>query len=149
MTTPYATESEATTYFSEILNSDAWDDASSANRDIALKQATNIIDRLNFRGQKADETQENEFPRGDDTVVPDDVKNATAEVAMALLDDVDPDIEFDNLRIQSERYANVQSTYREGTEPDHLIAGVPSVTAWRFLKKYIRDSRSIRLDRIS
>lgn len=145
----YATSVEAQTYFDGRLNTDAWDDATSANKTKALSMATTLIDRLNFRGEKADSTQENQFPRGDDTVVPSDVKNACAEIALALLDGVDPELEFDNLRMKSQAYGVVRSTYESDRAPEHYVAGIPSSLAWRFLKPYLRGAYTIDTHRVS
>lgn len=147
----YATIVEAQAYFDGRLNTDAWDDAADdAERNKALTMATiTVIDRLNFRGEKADSAQELQFPRGNDTVVPQDIKNACAEVALALLDGVDPEMEFDNLRMKAQAYGVVKSTYDTERAPEHYVAGVPSSIAWRFLKPYLRSVFTVRLDRVS
>lgn len=146
----YATIAEAQAYFDNRLNTEAWDDATDANKNKALGMATvTIIDRLNFRGEKTDPDQELQFPRGDDTVVPQDIKNACAEIALALLDGVDPELEFDNLRMKSQAYGVVRSTYDSDRAPEHYVAGVPSSIAWRFLKPYLRNVFTVNLDRVS
>ena len=146
----YATIAEAQTYFDGRLNTDAWDDATDdAEKNKALTMATTLIERLNFRGEKADSAQELQFPRGNDTVVPQDVKNACAEVALALLDGVDPELEFDNLRMKAQAYGVVKSTYDTERAPEHYVAGIPSSIAWRFLKPYLRSVFTVRLDRVS
>lgn len=145
----YATRTEAQAYFDERLNVDAWDDASSADQTKALAQATKIIDQLNYRGEKYDEDQENQFPRGDDIEVPQDIKDACSEIALALLDGVDPELEFENLKMTSQGYANVRSTYDAIAVPEHFLAGVPSVTAWRYLKPYLKDASAIDMSRVS
>ena len=145
----YATEAEATAYFdTEVLHSEPWDGASSGDRTIALAQATTIMDRLNYYGEKADESQVNQFPRADDTAVPEDIKNASAEIAMALLDGVDPELEFENLAMISQGFGNVRSTYDRRMARPHILAGVPSVKAWRFIVPYVRDERHIAMDRV-
>lgn len=145
----YATIVEAQAYMDTRLNAEPWDDADPADQDKALMMATTLIERLNFRGEKADSTQELQFPRGNDTVVPQDVKNACAEVALALLDGVDPEMEFDNLRMKAQAYGVVKSTYDTERAPEHYVAGIPSSIAWRFLKPYLRSPFSVRLDRVS
>lgn len=147
--TPYVTNTEANTYFESRLHSEAWDTATSTNRTKATKEATLIIDRLNFLGEKFSEDQERQFPRYDDSTVPDDIKNATCEIALALLDGVDPDMEYENLFMQSQQYANVRSTYDRTRSPENIVAGVPSVRAWRYLRPYLRDQQSVHLNRIS
>ena len=149
MTTAYITEAEGETYFGERLNADAWDDASSSDRVKATKQATKAIDRLNFRGEKTSSTQANQFPRGDDTAVPQDIKDACAECALAFLDGLDPEIEYENLSMVSQGYANVRSSYDRSGVPIHVVAGIPSSVAWRFLVPYLRDIFEADLRRIS
>ena len=145
----YATTVEAATYFSERLNTDAWDDAVTGDKTKALAQATKIIDRLNFLGELADEDQDNQFPRDNDTEVPNDIKYACCEIALALLDGVDPEIEFENLSMVAQGYGNVKSTYDREIPAAHILAGVPSVTAWRYLSPYLRDPYSITLRRVN
>ena len=149
ITTAYATEAEAILYFSGRLNADAWDDADSYERDKALINATRIIDRLNFKGTKTVDAQVLQFPRDNDTVVPDDIKSACSEIALALLDGVDPELEYDNLSMVSQGYANVRSTYDRSMPSEHVAAGIPSVNAWRYLKPYLRDVSAIDVSRVS
>lgn len=145
----YATEAEAQTYFDTRLGTEPWDDASTTERDKALAHATNIIDRLNYAGQKADEAQVNEFPRGEDTTVPQDIKNASAEIALALLDGVNPELEYENLFMTSQGYGGVRSSFDRTVKQPHILAGVPSFTAWTFLKPYLHDPLNIELHRTS
>ena len=145
----YITEVEGEVYFEGVLNAEAWDDASPQNRGKAITQATRIIDRLRFVGCKTDEDQDNQFPRGEDTVVPDDIKNACAEIALSLLDGKDPDIEYDNERLTNYKYSDTQSTYDRSSYNYHIVAGVPSITAWRFLLPYLRNDSDVRRIRVT
>lgn len=149
MTTPYISISSAVDYFSERLNTEAWDNASEADQIKAINMATDAINKLNFVGDMTDSNQENQFPRGGDTEVPQDVQEACAELAMRLLDGVDPELEFENLGMVSQGYSNVRSTYDRTIPMEHVVAGIVSITAWRKLKPYLRDSRSIELHRVS
>jgi hypothetical protein len=144
----YATSVEGDAYFGEQLNITTWTGASTINKGKALQMGTNIIDRLNFRGEKTVSTQDNQFPRKDDTAVPQDIKDACCEIAIALLDGKDPEMEYDNLRMLSQTYANIKSTYIP-IPPEHIVAGVPSIKAWRYLKPYLRDAGCIDLYRVS
>jgi len=145
----YITRAEGTTYFTLRLNSAPWDGATDGDKDKSLTQATMIIDQLNFRGEKTDEAQVLQFPRYDDSVIPQDIQNACAEIALALLDGVDPELEFENLTMVSQGYGPVKSTYNRSALPEHKIAGVPSMMAWRYLKPYLRDHRTVDLSRVS
>lgn len=145
----YATEAEAQAYFDTRLHTEAWDDASPTDRTKALAHATNIIDRLNFSGSKADDAQVNQFPRGTDTTVPDDIKNASAEIALALLDGVNPDLEYENVFMTSQGYGGIRSSFDRSVKPPHILAGVPSFIAWTYLKPYLLDGLNIELHRTS
>jgi len=144
----YSDETEADAYFAMKVNSDCWDAADSADKIVALNNATLIIDRLGFCGAVTTEGQANEFPRDGDTVVPEDIKRANSEIANALIDGVDPDVEYENLKMISQGYANVRSTYDRNDAQPHVLAGVPSVVAWQYLMPYLIDPRTIVLNRV-
>jgi hypothetical protein len=145
----YADVSTGDAYFSTRTGSDAWDDAESADKEKALNHATRIVDTLNFVGIKADSTQENQFPRHGQTDVPDDIIFATCEIALALLDGVNPELELENLSQTNSGYANVKTTFNRDQLPEHILAGVPSSTAWRHLKPWLHDNRNLKLIRAS
>ena len=155
----YITYIEATALADDRLDTDAWDDAVTADGSIAgeagsqtyksVAMATKIIDRLNFLGSKLDADQANQFPRDDDTDVPDDIKEACFEIALALLDGVDPQIEAENLGMISQGYANVRSTYDRGVGAEYIAAGIPSSTAWRYLLPYLRSPHFVDVLRTS
>ena len=145
----YISLSAASDYLGHKLNVEAWDISDDTNRQKALDMATNAIDRLNFLGEKADDTQELQFPRLGDTIVPVDIQEACADLAVRLLDGVDPELEFENLTMVSQGYANVRSTYDRTNPPEHIVAGIPCIEAWRKIKPYIRDTRGVGLTRVS
>lgn len=145
----YYTVDEANTYFADRLNSEPWDAATNENRRKALAMATAIIDRLSYIGAKTVADQENEFPRDDDTVVPADIKKASAEIALALLDGVDPEMEFQNLFLASQGYSSIRVNYDQVQPAPNVVAGIPSVTAWRYLLPYLRDPMELQLNRTS
>jgi hypothetical protein len=168
----YATTAEAQAYFDQRLHELAWSEASQGDREKALIAATRIIDRLNFKGYKAtvyaylaglddpslatqeeinaaSREQELQFPRDADTEVPKEILLACFEIAYALLDGIDPDVELENLAIISHGYASVRTTYsRSHNPPEHLNAGVPSATAWRYLRPFLREPGGITLSRV-
>jgi len=165
----YATITEANEYFATRLYSDAWDNANATDRTKALEMASRDIDRLNFAGYKhtawllydadacpcesalrdAEASQEAQFPRGQDTDVPNDIKIACMEIALARLDGVDPDQELQNLGVISEGFASVRTTYDRDWSLDHIRAGIASATAWRFLKPYIRSPLDFVIKRVN
>ena len=85
-TNSYVSIAEATAYLSERLYADAWTAADAATHEKALIMAARVIDRQVLAGIKADSAQVMQFPRGSDTSVPQAVKHAQVEEALALLD---------------------------------------------------------------
>lgn len=153
MSAPYADESFASDYFSKRLRTDAWDGAPSSERVKALWQATRAIDNLNFAGHKHDRTftngeptQENQFPRGDDTTIPTKVKQACCELALAFLDDVDPNLEIENQNIEDQTMGGF-SMSRSSAAQEHVMAGIPSIQAWTLLQAFMRDPNRLDVDR--
>ena len=172
----YGTITEANTYFGERLHSESWDDSSTADKTKGLKQATRIIDQLNYKGVKAavyavlydadgdlvspapdqatilaaDATQPLQFPRGADSDVPLTIEYACYEIAFSLLDGVDPELELENLRVRQQKYATVQTTYADQFDNvEYLLYGIPSSIAWRWLLPYLDNDQSILLSRVN
>jgi hypothetical protein len=166
----YGSIAEATDYFAARLHEQAWSRATPANRQKALCAATQIIDGLNFKGRKhtvyelltddpnatdeeiwaAEAAQPLEFPRGADTEVPEAIRRTCYEIAHSLLDGKDPEIELENLGIVSQGYASVRTTYSRTQVPiEHIVNGVPSALAWRWLRPFLRDEDAIKLFRVS
>lgn len=143
----YATAAEGDAYFATRLRTRAWDEATSGDQDKALAMATRIIDQLNFLGTKTEEEQENQFPRDDDDTVPTAIRDACLEIALALLDGVDPGKEYENLFKTSNSYGGVRTTFDTDVAPAHVVAGVPSFDAWKLLLPYLRDPKAIKLRR--
>lgn len=151
----YLTVEEAQEIADERLNVDSWEDAKDEDGSEwgetgtycvkALAQATKIIDTLNYRGEKTSSSQTLAFPRGGDTEVPNDIKLACFEIALALLNDVDPDIEAENLNLVSQGYANIRATYDRNSANPNVIAGVPSMTAWKYLVPYLKDPMAVTI----
>lgn len=147
-TTAYLTIEQAQVYFDERLNNDAWDDSSTVDKNVALKQATRLIDRLSFAGDKTDSAQANQFPRGGDTTIPDDIEIACCEIAYAILDDADLELDYESQRMSSETYGKVRAVYTSDLD-NHILCGIPSIIAWRHLIPYLRGNETILLTRIS
>lgn len=84
----YVTVQEADTYFSNRLFSDSWTNASPEDKQKALIMATKAIDRKPLRGRKTDPQQELAFPRNGATEIPQEVKDACCEEALAILSSV-------------------------------------------------------------
>lgn len=145
----YGSRTLADTYFAtKRLGGEAWALETENRRDQALEQATSAIDRLNFAGVKTDDDQTNQFPRDDDTTVPDDILNATYECAFAFLQGVD--IEKEAFAASNE--STQMGPLREQRQPDvhHcFLNGIPSVVAWNFLFPYLITNRTVSLSRVN
>jgi len=166
----YGTLDEADSYFAKRLHEVAWSAASALDREKALIAARGIIDALNYKGNKnsvytllqanpsatqdairaAEATQPLEFPRGADTVVPEALRVASYEIAYALLDGKDPELELENLAVNAMGYGAVKTSYERSQLPiEHVVNLVPSSVAWRLLRPFLRDSDALKLLRLS
>lgn len=91
-----------------------------------------------------------EFPRGSDTTVPDDIRRACYEIAYALLDGKDPEMELENLQVTAQGFGLVRTHYERSQVPqEHLLNGCPSVTAWNILRPFLRDGDAVKTSRVS
>ena len=147
----YLTLVEASTYFDENrLHTDAWDCADPIDRNKALNMATRAMDRLNYHGEKADSTQELQFPRLNDTAIPQDIQYACAEEALSLLDGKDPEAEREALGITETAIGPVKAKFDTQTaRPINILHGIMSATAWSYLLPYLRDPLTMRMSRTS
>lgn len=165
----YGSRIEADEYFLSRLHETAWSAATTPDQDKALIAASRGINKLAFKGNKAtvhallladpaatceeiraaEAAQELEFPRGDDTTIPEDIRIAQYEEAYSLLNGEDPELEYEALQINSQKIESVQTGFDRKTAPsEHLINGFSSLAAWRRLKPFLRDSRSLKLLRV-
>ena len=82
----YCTIEYADEYFAGRLHAESWGETGEADKEKALRQATKTIDRQPLRGRKAETGQALAFPRYPDTEVPEVVKEACCEEALAMLE---------------------------------------------------------------
>jgi hypothetical protein len=116
------------------------------DKEAAIYMATNIIDQLKYSGSKTDSEQENEFPRDDNVEVPEVVKRAHALIASAISRGADPELDYEAKDVTSTAFSSMRTT-RKNEKEDHVVAGVPSVTAWRLLLPYLEHDLSLVLTR--
>lgn len=96
----------------------------------------------------ADATQDLEFPRGQGTEVPQEIKWACYEIALALIEGFDPEDATDRLNVIRQSYSAVRTTYdNTSAAMEYLVYGVPTARVWNWLKPYLTDSRIIRNSR--
>jgi hypothetical protein len=91
----YVTLAEAVSYFEGRAGAEAWDDATTAERNQALVSATTRLEQEQYQGDRTSSTQALAWPRSnltydgqsvDGATVPSFVKRATYEEALAILD---------------------------------------------------------------
>ena len=144
----YISVDEAQTYFDTRLNTEAWDKADVTRRLKSLITATRLIDNLRFRGCKTEITQSTEFPRDGATEIPTNIKIATCECALQLLDDIDMEFEITGLSAAGDNYSTIQTTYNRNIIQEHILNVIPSAIAWRFLKSYLADINTVIVRRV-
>lgn len=144
---PYLNEIEANAYFDNRMFTEDWDEAGSVERNKALRHSTILIDRLKYKGCKTVETQDREFPRGGDTTVPVDIQYACAEITLQLLSGHDLELVAEG-QDQTKLFFGPATVNRDPNHSHIAFAhGIPSVTAWSFLKPYLLDPREVILRR--
>jgi hypothetical protein len=114
------------------------------------EQERKILDTPPSRDEviAADATQELEFPRGKDTVVPTEIEWACYETALALLEGFDSEDAIDRINVIRQAYAAVRTTYAaDNAAMEYLVYGIPTARVWRWLKPYLTLDRLIRFSR--
>lgn len=158
----YGTIFEADLFFSERLNVKKWTNSNSVDKRKSLIMGTQIIDRLNFAGDKANAGQVLQFPRSNtlteistgvttttkDDNVPIAIEQATYLVAYKLLEGFNPDYHAEMLAVEMSKYQSVQTYYDREYIPDFMVAGIPSSEAWNLLRPYLRDPNEINFSRV-
>ena len=102
-------------YFAGRLHTDIWRETDDSNKEAALKQATKAINRQLLKGRKADPAQTLAFPRYPDTEIPQAVKEACCEEALALLERGNSQRrKLQQEGVQSFTLSNMSETYAPG-----------------------------------
>lgn len=136
-------------YFSNLFGREEWKCASDQDKNAALFEATQSIDRFNYLGQKTTCTQKLQFPRGNDTCVPKDIEYATYEEAYQILTGRSNEDELAAFRMQQQRFGPVHVQYMPGARlPPNVAAGILSSKAWRLIAPYFRRAEEIKLIRV-
>lgn len=145
----YGTLQGADNYHASMLEGQRWGCTDQTRRFQALVSATKRIDRLNFIGVKADDSQSLQFPRGTDTLVPGDIEQACYDLALALLKGVEPDTEHVNSLTTVQAYGGLRSEFDRSSVLEYIANGIPCLTAWQKLFPYLQARSEIELRRIS
>lgn len=151
--TPYADRIFGDAYWAERLNATVWTTATTDNRDKALKQATKLIDGLNFTGYRSVDTQAGEFPRNGDTDIPYEVQEACCEIAMECLSgNTLASAVTAKAGIASESIGDASVAYDGVGRAGSMISatlGTLSPVAARLLAPWLRDEDSFLVERVS
>jgi hypothetical protein len=111
----YCTIEYANEYFENRLHAESWGQADDETKEKALRQATRSIDRMPLRGRKTDLHQPLAFPRYPDTEIPEAVKEACCEEALALLESGNSQRrKLQQEGVQSFTLGNMSETYIAG-----------------------------------
>jgi hypothetical protein len=145
----YGSVNEANNWFQQRLYNKPWMKSNPRQREAAIAEATQLIDNIVYWGTKTDENQSNEFPRNGATVVPLDVRRATYEIALALLDGVDIEREMRGLQITASGFAGARTHYDRTVPQEHIRNGIPSFKAWQLLTQYMADPNIISRVRVN
>ena len=115
MSGSYCTIEYANEYFGRRLHAEIWFEADDSTKEKALWQATRSIDRMPLRGRKTDLHQPLAFPRYPDTEIPEAVKEACCEEALALLESGNSQRrKLQQEGVQSFTLGNMSETYIAG-----------------------------------
>lgn len=144
----YGTVAEGDTFFETVMNPDAWENATDNEKIAALTTASRLIDTFRYSDSKADPDQELQFPRGDDTEVPEKIEQAAYYIAERLLDGFDIDEHFEELNTLKAQIGSVSETKNSKPMPKHLYFGVPSYAAWNLICQYF-DREQLTLIRVT
>ncbi|MBZ4662773.1 MAG: hypothetical protein JG776_455 [Caloramator sp.] len=139
-------------YFRGKLYCDEWTGSDQGTKEKALKEATRRINRLSFKGTKAEPGQILQFPRIvvgvgqkigffgviEQPTIPDEVKAATCEEALALL-------KYGNsARTKAQEQNVVRVTFGDVSEEYKGYGKLLSKEALELLKPYIAGAVVIR-----
>ena len=131
----YLTLDEADIYLESVMNTEPWDLSTDILRTKAIKAAQKIIESLSLTGTIVD---------GEPVAA---IKDATVEIALRLLDGIDPETEMYNQTVKELEFDRLKQTNKSGETPLHIIAGVPSITAFNILRRFMPDITTVRLSR--
>ena len=140
----FCTMEYAEEYFGSKVFADEWDEADATTKEKAIKEATRRINRIKFKGAKADPSQVLEFPRQFPEVVsysfgyveqvdiPEEVKAATCEEALAILKyGNSARVKAQEQNVVSVSFGDASETYAKGS-----FGKMHSKEAYELLKPY-------------
>lgn len=137
MVTPYISLADANTYLADNLFKAAWDDADNPTRETALRHATRIIDSCRYKYSSVSTTHA--FPLVGQTDVPNEVKEACVDIAIVLLEGVNPEELIEGLEIIKHKVGPIEMTKdpKAVAVLQHRYLGIPSFRAAQKLAPYL------------
>lgn len=169
----YGTVENADVFFGKVpQHLDDWSGANSEEKQKALYEATLAIDRLLFRGYKtpvynlyanatpeappsadaiatADASQLLQFPRDGGEEIPEDIVRATYYEAQSILAGRNSGLELENLAVTQDGAGSTRTSFnREHTPVRHLVNGITSNFAWRFIQPFLADISTFDVRRV-
>ena len=142
----FVTLAEANTYFETVPDSSTWDDKTEDQKNRALISATRWIDTLNFYGDRCDTSQALNWPRNNYhvdrvelvcTVIPNEIKYATYELARALANDTSSitGSTGDTGLYESVKLGEIEVKYNTSSQATGTVNNVFDVYPW--LQSYL------------
>lgn len=170
----YGTVANADEFFAKVPQQlDDWSGASSDQKQKALYEATKAIDKLVYAGKKtpvfnlfvaypdptrppsaedvaaADASQPLQFPRDGATTVPEDMVTAAYYEAQSILSGLNAGLAIENLSITSDGAGSTRTGFnRDHTAARHVVNGITSFFAWRFLQPFLADISTFHFRRV-
>jgi hypothetical protein len=144
--TPYCTVEQGEAYAMTSFKHEVWDNATDDDKLRALLDASDLIDNLNYSGVACStNTANRQFPR-EGASIPDKIIKACYELAYALLDGADPELEMESAYQAARTFDTINIT-RSVIHP-RLTHGIVSMKAWILLRPFLRDPNALTLTRV-
>lgn len=147
----YADDYISKHYLSNDLIRITWEDLDDVDKEVLLRKSFEAIESLPFTGKKYCIDQPNAFPRCPNEEVPEAIKAAQVENALALSDNaISEDITFyEKLRqfgVDSYSIGNLSESLNDSAgKPDSMsFYGIFSAAAAKLLRQFISGSYNIR-----
>lgn len=124
-----------------------WSSKSDDEKTRYLNEASDLVDNLNFVGDKTAEDQEHEFPRDGSDTVPANILKAVYEIAKNLADGRNVEYEHETRNTTQGTFGSFRRTKTPEMFSPASVHSIPSVKAWSYLRPYLRDGESLTLER--
>lgn len=144
----YGTVNAADDYLGARAGGEVWLALTESQKSAWLTSAFDVIESLDFQGDKTDPAQETEFPRDGASTVPSNVEYAQYQLAMCMIMQGYNPAASAGPQIKRAQSGPVETEYFEGV-PLQTLEGVYCPRAWALIKPYIIDPDEITIVRSS